>query len=165
MNSCEKLMKWVNNEQSMIRIRTNESFSIPFISEIRNKMYLTLFSYSRSFRFGRNGGSAHVSNVFYINPNNFNDYSIEPVEAIDTEYSGFPLFDAGYTGDDNRIADSFNELVLLTDKIVGDPEHAGEHVKKYADLFSKSVGDDLKPYYLELGRQYFSWLNSIYTAV
>ena len=162
MNSVEKIMEWVNSEQSPIRIRSNESFSVPFVSERDHKMYLTLFSYSRSFQFGGTGGNVHVSDVFYINPNDLNDYIAEPVGLVEMEIADCPLFNNEHGNNAIKSSDVYHELVLLTDQIIREPKRVNENINRYSELLSQYVGNDLQPYYLKLGKTYFKWLNSIY---
>lgn len=159
MNSVEKIMEWVNSEKSPIRIRSNESFSIPFISERDNKMYLTLFSYSRPFHFGGSGGEVHVNDVFYINPNDLTDFIADTVELRETNDTDLSLFNAERKHSEMPSSDIYHELVLLTDKIIREPRNAEEHVSRYSELFSQYVPSDLKPYYIQLGKTYFKWLN------
>ena len=162
MNSVERIMEWVNSEQSPIRIRSNESFSILFVSERDHKMYLTLFSYSRSFQFGGTGGNVHVSDVFYINPNDLNDYIVEPVGFVEMEKADCPLFNNEHGNNTIKSSDVYHDLVLLTDKIIREPKSVDDKICRYSELLSQYVSADLKPYYLQLGKKYFKWLNSIY---
>ena len=165
MNSVEKIMEWVNSEQSPIRIRSNESFSVPFVSERDHKMYLTLFSYSRSFQFGKTGGDVHVSNVFYINPNDLNDYIEESVGLVEAENADCSLFNNEHNNNTIKSSDVYHELVLLTDKIIREPRRVDDIICRYSELLSQYVSGDLNPYYLQLGNAYFTWLNSVYKKV
>ena len=52
MGSVVKIIEKLNEMGSPIEIMDNESFSVPFISEQGEKMYLTLFSFTSQFGFG-----------------------------------------------------------------------------------------------------------------
>ncbi len=162
MGSVVKIIEKLNEMGSPIEIMDNESFSVPFISEQGEKMYLTLFSFTSQFGFGDVDKKNIVSTVFYINPNNISEYIAKDVQDIRLTDEKIALFSRS-NEELEKISevDKYNRLVELTDEIIANSGDLKKNVFEYADTISNYVSNDLAPYYLALGHDYFMWLNSL----
>lgn len=162
MNSVVKIIEELNGIGSPIEIMDNESFSIPFISEQDGKMYLVLFSYTSQFDFREKSEIVTVSNIFYINPNDINEYIVQDAQDIHLTDERIALFSRENDKfEEMTAADKYKRLVELTDEIIINSADVTQYASEYADIISVFVGKELEPYYLTLGHDYFSWLNSL----
>lgn len=162
MSSVVRIIEELNEVGFPIEIMDNESFSIPFISEQDGKMCLVLFSYTSQFDFKEKSEQITVNNVFYINPNNTSEYTTRNAKDILLTDERIALF----SNKNEKISkmstiDQYKRLVELTDEIIVHSGDMKKTVSEYADIISGFVGNELEPYYLALGHDYFMWLNSL----
>ena len=160
MNSICKIMGMLNSPQSPVELMDNESFSIPFVSEHRGEMRLTLFSYSSQHSYGADGKTT-VQNVYYINQNDLSDCDVQDAKALPPGDRTIRLFSRN-----NKVlksvsvAEKYQRVLVLTDEILSGRGDMKVIVSEYADIASDLMIEELLPYYLTLGREYFLWLNS-----
>ena len=160
MNSVVDLLDIINGERSPIEIRDNEAFSVPFITEHEGRKMLTLLCYSSQFSFG-GSGSTRVNKVFYINPDDISDFTVEPVEPTVQKEEQLKLFSQN-VDDSNAIpaGDRYRRLLDLTEIILDRKDIQKKTVLEYAELISGITNETLESYYLAYGHDYFMWLES-----
>ncbi len=162
MGSVVKILEKLNEAGSPIEIMDNESFSVPFISEQNGRIYLVLFSFTSQFSFNDMSEKTTVDKVFYINPNDISEYIVKDAQDIQLTDEKLILFSRNSDGSEGiSSAEKYNRLVELTDEIIANSGDLKRIVSEYADIFSNYVSDELAPYYLTLGHDYFLWLNSL----
>ncbi len=160
MISVVDIMNVLNGEQSPIKLRDNEAFSVPFISEHCDKKMLTLLCYKNQFRFGGTG-STKVTKIYYINPDDVYDFFEESADDPVQNEVQLKLFsqiseETIHIG----VADGYKKLLDITEIIFSGAVLQKETVLEYARLISQMTNETMKAYYLYYGHDYFMWLES-----
>ncbi|RHV78845.1 hypothetical protein DXB01_08670 [Clostridium sp. OF10-22XD] len=162
MKTIKEIIELVNSYNLPIQIMDNESLSIPFVSEVKGKLYLTFFVYYLQGAYGNAKRKVMVRCVYYINPKDLDDILERKVLNNCEDEPDINLFNRhNIPKDVINNTNKYDFLVDLTDEILTNPENIKEKIILYADYFCACVNNQLKAVYWQYGRTYFEWLNSL----
>ena len=150
MKTIKEIIELVNSYGLPIQIMDNESLSIPFVAEVKGKLYLTFFVYYLQGAYGNTKRKVMVRCVYYINPKNLDDILERKVLNNCEDEPDINLFNRhNIPKDVINNTNKYDFLVDLTDEILTNPENIKEKIILYADYFCACVNNQLKAVYCQ----------------
>lgn len=158
MNSIVSITKWLNSGSSPIALRNNESFSVPFISRIGKTPDLAFFSYSSTFHYKKSNTGVFIGNLYLFNP-------VDPriYERIELQKKGIPGGKRIFPDipDDTPPELRYSQILMLSDLLLKGTQKMSNVAEQYAALFNAQVPTSMDAFYLEYGKEFFTWINSM----
>ena len=160
MQSVIQMLEWINGENSPVELYDNESFSLPFTALYDGELHFVLFAYSVPLFPGSDTGSVCLSDVFYINPNDFADFKTVSVNAEAPAEITELFGNAVFVPPPIDYPCFLQEILELTDKILSGDADA-HIVRQYAERFRVLVPPEVNVWYTSYGADFFARLSEM----
>ncbi len=162
MESVVQFMSWLESPASNIDLSVNQAFSVPFYTIHDKKLRLVIFTYTKVRNLS--GIKHHPDSAFYFeteSPDHWFRQRILPEFLPPDRDRIFPRVPKlkGYTEDHET--EVYRYLLRLTDRLMSG-QYSQTMLKKYAAGLNTITPQDLVPYYLHLGGDYFDWVRSYF---
>ena len=161
MEKIQTIIEWLNCSDSPVELRTNESYSLPFLKSFKEKNNIIIFS----FRGRKNKGIGEVKNsppeiinIFQIKLDGTRE--IQELDSWDVDLrNNIDILPDVIENINVDYANLYSDIVKITDDIISGSLDK-KNFSRYAFLFRIYNSDRFRSVYYSLGEEFFKYIAS-----
>ncbi|GHT85366.1 hypothetical protein FACS18947_4020 [Bacteroidia bacterium] len=160
MLGLAEVIKILNTDYSVLKLRENESLSLPFYATFDGKAYPAVFIYTAIHEDG--GTDFAVKKVCLFLSDDISDFVQKSIDDFpDAKHSGETLQNNQDVSTLDSIEKKYSDTIKLLDAIPHTGKALVEDAKKLIVLLNQVVPNPLMPYYFAIGSDYFQRINEL----